>query len=383
MDRLQAALLSYGLDAGLIIGVAEEDPDFAAAQALAGAMHLFRMTHAGREAARPFITRAEAGARGATVREQMLVSAIAAWHGGRVRQALAQHRALAARFPRDLVSARIAQFHLINLGDFRALRSLTAALLEANSDVPQVKGMHAFALEQTGEHAAGEVLGREAAEAAFDPWAEHAVAHALDSRAAHAEAIAWLSPRHARWRDLSSFLRTHNFWHLALAHLASGDAGAALGLWDAEVWGVRPDHVQDQINAISLLIRLERAGLGAEDRWQRLAPYLAANGPGGINAFADLHHAYGLARADAAPALEALLETLEADANRPNPPVLAVAIARAAQALVCHARGRFTDAALGLAEALPALRQAGGSSMQQQLFALLLADAMDRSRRAA
>jgi tetratricopeptide (TPR) repeat protein len=374
MDRLQDALLTYGLDAGLIIAAADADPEFAAAQALAGAMHLFRMTCAGEAEARPFLARAQRAAAAATPRERHLIAAIAAWADRRITEALRHHRAILRLAPGDLVSARIAQFHLVNRGDFRGLRALTTALLSANGHVPHVLGMHAFALEQTGAVAEAEQLARAAAEQAFDPWAEHALAHALDSRGAHRESIAWLTPRAGRWRGCSSFLRTHNFWHLALAHLASGQRDAALALWDAEVWGVRPDHVQDQLNAISLLAHLERAGLDVGDRWQRMGPHLAGNSAVGISAFADLHLAYGLARAGEGEALARLMAALDGRASAARAPALARVTARAARALSDHGRGRAGPASRALAAALPALRRAGGSSMQQQFFERLAED---------
>ena len=54
---------------------------------------------------------------------------------------------------------------------------------------------------------------------------------------------------------------THNWWHLALFEIAAGEPDAALASFDARVWGVQPDYSQDQINAVSLLARLECAGV--------------------------------------------------------------------------------------------------------------------------
>ncbi|MGL6042826.1 MAG: hypothetical protein ACRC1J_02795, partial [Sandaracinobacteroides sp.] len=251
LDRLRGELLTYGLDAAVVFRAAEADPDFAEAQALAAALHLFAMSPAGQAAATPFIARARLLAPAATPREQRLVAAITAWHCGDTRLALQQHLAIAAEFPRDLVSARIGMFHQLNRGDFAGMRRLTGSLLAANSDVSHVLGMHAFALEQTGETQEAERLGRDAADRAFDPWAEHAVAHALERQGRAAEGVAFLAPRGESWSRCSSFLQTHNWWHLALFQLELNRPDAALDLYDRRVWGVRKASCQDQANAVS------------------------------------------------------------------------------------------------------------------------------------
>lgn len=376
VDRLQQELLRYGLDAGVIHQAIDADPDFAAAHALAAALHLFAMSREGAAQAARHLAAATRLAAHANRREQILIAAISAWAGGDIARARALHAAIATDWPRDLLSARIAQFHQLNGGDFAAMRRMTARLLPANPDVSHLWGMHAFALEQTGDAAAAERLGRAAADRDFDPWAEHAVAHAMERPGRAAEAIAWLAPRSARWSRCSSFLYTHNWWHLALLHLEQGDTGAALALYDRRVWGVRKAYCQDQANAVSLLARLSLAGVDVGPRWAELAHWLRPRWDERISDFLDLHYIYGLARAGADAEVDAMLAGLAARTRAPSATPAHRLTARAATGLVAHARGDCRRAAALLAPVLPALHQLGGSSTQRDLFCLIHLDAL-------
>jgi tetratricopeptide (TPR) repeat protein len=375
LDGLEQQLLVYGLEAAVGFEAAAADPGFAAGHAVAAALHLFTLSPAGHAAAAPHVAAARAAAPGASPRERLFVDAIRAWHEADPVRALACHEAIADRWPRDLISARIAMLHQLNRGDFAAMRRLTTRLMAANPDVPQVKGAHAFALEQTGESDAAERLGREAADAAFDPWAEHAVAHALERQERAAEALAWLGPRADGWARCSSFLYTHNWWHVALFHLALGERAAALALYDRRVWGVRKAYCQDQANAVSLLARLDLLGVDVGDRWQELAAWLKPRTAEQVNGLLDLHYAYGLAMAGADAHVARLTDSLRDRARRDSDPLWHHIVPTAAAGLVAHAAGRMAEAARLLGSVLPHLHLAGGSSTQRQLFHLVHRDA--------
>jgi hypothetical protein len=378
IDTLEQELLFYGLDAAVVFRAAEADPDFAGAQALSAAMHLFAMAPAGAIAARPYLARAAALAPGADPREQLLIEAIAAWSRGDTAGALDLHLDIAGRWPRDLVSARIAQFHQLNGGDFAGMRRLTAQLVAANPDVPQVMGMHAFALEQTGDSAGAERLGRIAADAAFDPWAEHAVAHALERQGRAREGLDFMAARSGGWARCSSFLYTHNWWHVALFHLELGERDQALALFDGRVWGVRKGSCQDQANAVSLLARVELRGVPVGGRWEELAEWLKPRTAEHVNGLLDLHYAYGLARAGADAEVAALQQSLSAQARKRRDPVWRELVPAAVAGVVAHARGRLAEAAARLGAVLPRLHLVGGSSTQRNLFTLLHRDALAR-----
>jgi hypothetical protein len=76
-----------------------------------------------------------------------------------------------------------------------ATASRAAGLGRVAARRPRVLGMHAFGLEETGDHAQAEAQGRHGVELEpRDRWAWHAVAHVPEMRHAPREGIAWLRP---------------------------------------------------------------------------------------------------------------------------------------------------------------------------------------------
>ena len=116
------------------------------------------------------------------------------------------------------------------------------------------------------------------------------------------------------WTGLNSFMVTHNWWHQALFLLEQDQHDAALHLYDTQVWGVVKDYSQDQINAISLLVRLELAGVNVGDRWADVARHLAAREQDQVLPFLDLQYLLGLGRAGEHAAAARLLAHIEAHA---------------------------------------------------------------------
>lgn len=191
------------------------------------------------------------------------------WHAaGRVLEALS------ALYPLDALALQVGQQIDFFCGDTRMLRDRILAVLPAWSDaVPgwhAVLGMLAFGLEENGDYARAERLGRQAVELEpRDAWAQHAVAHVLEMQGRRDEGIRWMEDNPG-WRQ-DNFLAVHNWWHLALHHLARGDSAAALKLYDGPIHGHRPAVVAELIDASALLWRAELLGHAVGDRWVGLA----------------------------------------------------------------------------------------------------------------
>ncbi|WP_353217746.1 hypothetical protein [Sandarakinorhabdus sp.] len=377
VDAVDAALLRYGKDVGDYLHSPGPTSDCAYALATAAAIHLFALTAPGRALAMPLVAAAERLATAATAHEQAYVSGIAAWSRGDIGKAIAAHVEIARRWPRDLLSAKILQFHQLNTGDFAGMLTALDGIVRAQPDIGFVHGMRAFALEQAGDLRAAESAGRKAMAMGHDPWAHHAVAHVLDTEGRAREGRAWADRFGESWAGCSSFLYTHNWWHAALFELQLGDHDAALDLFDTRIWGVRPGSVQDQVNAVSLLARLEVAGVCTGDRWAAMAPHLEQRIADRANPFVDLHLAYGLARAGADGAVTLLLGGLAEQARSDRR--IDIAAARAATGMVAHARRHYATAAEHLDSALVDSIGFGGSHTQRRLLDILAADARARA----
>jgi tetratricopeptide (TPR) repeat protein len=376
VDDFVQGLLRYEPRAVRLLEIAGEESG-AIVQAYAAALQMFAETPGAPALARPHVLRAQATAPQATPREQRLVAAIAAWVAGDTERAIGLHVEQAAEFPRDLVSVKLGQYHLFNRGDAPGMLRLARAVLPAAGEVPQLHGMLAFGWEQChylreAEAAAQQALAGEPGE----PWAHHALAHVMLTEGRIAEGQQFMQAMAPHWSGLNSFMRTHNWWHAALFAIELGQFDDALRLYDEQVWGVLPDYAQDQINAVSLLARLELAGADVGPRWHALAHWLAPRVADQVLAFLDLQYLYGLARA-CRPEADVLLANLQRHAAA-DTTWREVALP-AARGLVAHARGRHAEAVQALAQALPRLREIGGSHAQRDLFQQIYIDALARS----
>lgn len=361
-------VLNYGSDAAVVLEAAALDPDCATAQAYAAALHLFRTTREGHGRAAPFIAAAlRLGGRNA--RERQLVTAVAAWAADDLDASTEALAFAIAEDANDLFAVKLLQYLRFARGDAGGMLAAIDGVIDHHRDDARAHGMRAFALDQCGRHAAAEAAALLAIEIAPDPWAHHALAHVMDSQGRHGEGRRWMRDHADAWEGCTSFLYTHNWWHAALFHLALGDADGALDLYHGRVWGVRKDYAQDQINAISLLARLELHGIDVGDRWQELADYVRPRCRDALDGFLDLHYVYALARAGAKTDVTALLGARRMAALR-GAPHDRFALA-AATGLAAFASGRRGEAARRLDKVAPSLVLLGGSTVQRALFTLV------------
>ncbi|MFY3382838.1 tetratricopeptide repeat protein [Paracidovorax sp. MALMAid1276] len=357
-------------------------------QACCAALHMFAESADAPRNARPFIDQALASAPRASEREQRFVAAVAAWVQGDLPRAIALHEEQARLHPRDLASVKLGQYHLFNRGDSPGMLRLALQALPAAGDVPYLHGMLAFGWEQCHRLAQAESAARHAmALCRKEPWAHHALAHVMLTQGRIDEGAAFMASVQDTWTGLNSFMVTHNWWHQALFLLEQDRHDEVLALYDAQVWGVVKEYSQDQINAVSLLVRLELAGarVGAA-RWADLADHLERQRLADhVLPFLDLQYLYGLARAGRTQAARTLLHNIGAHAaTRTEPHERAVwqqVCVPAAHGLLAHAEGDGATAAQHLGTALPRLTEIGGSHAQRDLFHQIWLDALQRHGR--
>ncbi len=381
IDQFAGEALGYGRAAAVILKAARAAPDCAIANAYAATLMMFMETGNAADLARPFLAAARAAP--ATERESLYVAAVGAWVEGRHEAVIAAHGELARRFPRDLLAAKFGQIHHFHLGDFDGMLRLIETVLPAIADVGYVHGMHAFSLEQAHRiPAAEEAAMRALAASRNDPWAQHAYAHAQETQGRLDEGIRFMRAHADTWTECNSFMLTHNWWHTALFHLDRDEAAEALALYDTRVWGVWKEYSQDQINAVSLLARLELRGVDVGERWRELAGFLEARIDETVSPFNDLQYLYGLARAGKAEAVAMKLARLEADAATVDPFVRRtwreVAVP-AGRGIAAAGLGRFAEAVAHLQPVLARLQEIGGSHAQRDLFELIHLDALERA----
>lgn len=372
MDSFALELLSQGRNAAAIVDAAAQDAGCALLQAYTACLFLFLQTREGYRRASPYITAALQAPGGE--RERAFVDAVADWWRGDEHHALRKFQAIAARWPRDVVTLKIAQILQINCGDAHGMRALMTHAIRSADDIGYAWGLLAFALIECGETQAAEHAGRRAVEMTLDdPWAHHAVAHVLTTSDRIEEGLTWMQGLSPTWDRCSSFIYTHNWWHTALLLLDLGDHRAALDLYDNRVWGYRKGHVQDQVNAVSLLARLELAGVDVGDRWADVGAHVAARIGDTVNSFLDLHAWYGLVRAGDDDGVANFLDAMEACAcsDRPDSAVWRAITLPVARGMRAFAAGDFAATLSHMNGVREQVYRVGGSAVQREWFEMI------------
>jgi hypothetical protein len=366
--------LTYGCEAeATILKAIDVDEDCAIAQAYAAAYYLSQENWAGQVRAKPYLKKALAGVARVSRREQLYIQGIHAWGQGQIERAIGYHVALVQEFPQDLLAVQQAQYHYFYQGDSQGLLNVALTAQPMLYQTPLHDSLLAFGLEQCHQFSQAEALGRRATELRrHNPWAHHAVAHVLDAQGRHPEAVAWMTTYADTWGDCNSMLFTHNWWHVALAYLALGETATVLRLYDSHVWGRARKHTpKDQVGAISLLLRLDLAGVEVGSRWRSLARPLQLRLAEQALPFQDLHYVYALARAENLNAAHTMIEHMVSHGhslNKPNQHLWLKLAVPAAKGLVAHAQGDWERAIARLRPVLPHLYRLGGSHTQQALF---------------
>lgn len=321
-------------------------------------------------------------------REAMHIRAAELLCAGRWRAAGQVLEELNAQYPLDVLALQVG--HQIDFfgGDTRMLRDRLTAVLPAWSDaVPgwhAVLAMVAFGCEENGEYTRAERLGRQAVELEpRDAWAQHAVAHVLEMQGRRDEGMHWMHGN-AGWQQ-DNFLAVHNWWHLALHHLARGDGEAALQLYDGPIHGHRPAVVAELIDASALLWRAELLGHAVGERWVSLAERWAPHAGDGNYAFNDLHAAMAFVRGGRDDALRELHLAQERALSRDddNAAFTREVGAPAVRAFVAFAQNDFARAVELLHPIRTRTNRFGGSHAQRDVIEQTLIEAARRSGQAA
>ena len=301
---------------------------------------------------------------GMNSREKMHAAALGAWCEGELERACAILDGILAEHPRDFLALKVANYLYFYMGDAANVRDGPARALkswdESTPGYGHLLALHAFGLEESGDYAAAESAGRRATEInPADPWAVHAVAHVMEMQERAAEGAAWIETLAPHW-EAANFFRFHLWWHLALLHWGAGRPEEALRLYDARVWGEGSSENLSLSNDISLLARLELAGVDVGGRWDAVAKVVQDQAGGSVMAFVDAHYALALG---SVPPLEDHGTTARVHA----------AVGRAVCDGVVAWRGKdYARAAELLAPVRENFRMLGGSHAQRDLFVLVL-----------
>ena len=372
-DDFAARLLRLDQGVEAILDAAKRWPDTPIVQLYAATFWLYGQTDGALETAAVHLRACDALSM--NTRERALHRALALWHGNDNLRAVEAMEAITTGWPSDLLTAKIAEFLYYVLGQqymgprFRAhMRRLEGA----HAEDPDFLAMTAFASELCSDYAAAEAVAERAlAIEPRNPWAQHALSHVLIRQGRVAEGLARLESFLPLLATCGRPIHCHDAWHLALLHLEQLDVAAAMRVFRTHIWGITPDFVVEQLDAIALLWRIEMAAGPMDAQWPSIAEHIATRAIETFMPFMNSHYVYALARAGRADVVEAALAGVRArstaddeEAKRVWAPVGRAVIEGAA----AFGAGDRALAAAWLDPVMPMMTSIGGSDAQDDLF---------------
>jgi hypothetical protein len=328
------------------------------------------------DAARPHL---EAGREAA----RMHAAAAAAWLEHRPLLAGHLYSTISANDPSDLLALRLAQscwFFLARRAKVHAVAERAARGWSPSDESYDVAlALHAFGCVEVGDASRAEALATRALEIEpHNPYAIHALAHALGEQRQAAAVVRLLRTHAAQWR-VGGRLDSHTAWHLAVADLDSGDAVRAAAALDVELAPLAEHGSSAAADATDLAWRLDLAGVDVRAAWPRLADAWSSHHTPGFWAPDDVLAAIAYVRAERLDRVRTLERALATG------PYLRRCSERAARVLALptlaaiqeFARGDFAAAANHLGATIGVM---GGSLLQRDLFELTLEVARRRRR---
>ncbi|XP_042049056.1 tetratricopeptide repeat protein 38-like [Salvia splendens] len=190
-----------------------------------------------------------------------------------------QHSKLLQDFPRDLVSLKRVQVQCFYMGRLDLFLGIVEQVLPVNDHEDYIYGMLAFTLLELGQMEDAEKAGKKGYELnKDDAWSQHALCHVYQYECRFKEAVEFMMNCAQSWGSLSSFMYTHNWWHIALCYL-EGHAPITKveDIYNEHIWKEleRSDAtpVEVYLNAAGLLLRLYVRGVHdiLKDRLNELA----------------------------------------------------------------------------------------------------------------
>ncbi|KAK6163993.1 hypothetical protein DH2020_000857 [Rehmannia glutinosa] len=229
-------VLSYGRNRSVILEAPESDPECVLGNILAA--HF--LCSAGSSRASQLINAATSCLERASSYEKAVFEALIYLISPDRDDVLAVelHSKLLQDFPRDLVSLKRAQVLCFYMGRADLSLKLVEQVLPINVHEDYIYGMLAFPLLELGRMEDAETAGKKGYEInKDDPWSQHALCHVYQYECRFKEAVEFMNNCARSWGSLSSFMYTHNWWHVALCYLeAHAPMEKVRDIYDKCIW---------------------------------------------------------------------------------------------------------------------------------------------------
>lgn len=388
-DDVVLGYLSFDTRTGALLkSVFKIEPDMPMARCLHGYFYMLMGVRALVPKAKQIALTLSERAAELEEREVLHIRALAAWAGDSLAAATELWDHIAIQYPRDILALKMAHFGHFYLGQSYAIRDAIAAALdfwdESDTEYSYMLSMYAFGMVECGQLAEAEKFGRDAlARQPADPWAIHAVAHAMEATEGKRQAMSWIDDHKEYWSAANNF-RYHVAWHKALVLYEMGEYSQALHEYDASVFAANAIEYLDICNEASLLLRLELAEVDVGERWRAVAEKVVDRTNEQVIAFADVHYVLALASSSDNLHRKAAISMVQAmhaysESGVDNAVAYRMSAIPLARAIIAFREGRYSDAAQELLDVAPHIPLSGGSHDQRDIFSELTAEALYRA----
>ncbi|KAL6513843.1 hypothetical protein OROHE_019299 [Orobanche hederae] len=268
-------VLSYGRNRSVILEAPKSDPECVLGNILAA--HFLCSSGSARQLIQAAKSQLEQGSSYEKAVFEALIYLISPDRDDNV--AVEMHSKLLQDFPRDLVSLKRAQVLCFYMGQPDLSLKLVEQVLPINVYEDYIYGMLSFALLELGRMEYAEEAGKRGFEInKDDPWSQHALCHVYQYECHFKEAVEFMSNCARSWSSLTSFMYTHNWWHVALCYLEGhAPIEKVRNIYDEFIWKEleKSDSIPAEVylNAVGLLLRVYIRGEHDcfEDRLKNLA----------------------------------------------------------------------------------------------------------------
>ncbi|KTC78211.1 tetratricopeptide repeat protein [Legionella brunensis] len=368
-------ILGSGNNASIILDAVNENPHNLLLQTYAAAFYLYAQEDAATEIAANYLLQAEKQLQKANLREKLTFQAVRAWQRLDYEAALTLLTSLVELFPRDTLALKFAEWLFYCSGQaFHAqtFLALCESCARHNQDESHFLAIHSFALELCGQYEKAKAMAEQAISMErVTPWAHHTLAHTYLLENDIEGGINRLQNLQDSWANILSLLRGHNSWHLALFHLANRDEATTMKLFP-DIFGTLPDTALEQLDAISLLWRMDMAGLPQNKIFKLVLSHIGTHPFEHYIGFNNAHFIYCLAKADELELADKSLKAMESYIN-----VLPVGSSRdlwgkialpMCQGIKAFAQQDYKSACNLMSPIIDNCIQLGGSDAQNELY---------------
>lgn len=314
INHFHHQILGAGKEPHLILDAVKNNPDNLLLQTYTASFYLYGQTTPATERAKEHLFQAEKLLSLANLREKLTYQAVKAWMNLDYEGALTLLSGLTALYPRDTLAAKFAEWLFYCSGQayhghhYLAFCERIAAY---NQDDAHFIAMHSFAAELSGHLSDAQYFAEKALSLEpVTPWAHHTLAHIYLNTHHLGQGITALETFRESWEQISTLLRGHNTWHLALFYLALRQVDKVMALYPV-IFGSFPEIVAEQLDALSLLWRLDMAGFPQLEQFETLASYFDEHPFTHFTGFNTIHYVYGLARLGREDAVLKVIQSIE------------------------------------------------------------------------